>query len=101
MSQKVFNIDLVTSRKSKVALTLNKPAYVGMCILYSSKVLMCKFHYDYIKNKYGNNSKLLLTNTDSLAFEIKTKDIHENFSKDKQMLDVSNHSAESSQLLVK
>ena len=60
MSQKVFNIDLVTICKSKITLTLNKPAYVGMCTLYSGKVLICKFHYDYIKDKYGNNSKLLL-----------------------------------------
>ena len=60
MSQKVFNIDLVTICKSKITLTLNKPAYVGMCTLYSSKVLICKFHYGYIKDKYGNNSKLLL-----------------------------------------
>ena len=58
--KKVFNIDLVTICKSKITLTLNKPAYVGMCTLYSSKVLICKFHYDYIKDKYGNNSKLLL-----------------------------------------
>ena len=60
MSQKVFNIDLVTICKNKITLTLNKPAYVGMCTLYWSKVLICKFHYDYIKDKYGNNSKLLL-----------------------------------------
>ena len=60
MSQKVFNIDLVTICKNKITLTLNKPAYVGMCTLYSNKVLICKFHYDYIKDKYGNNSKLLL-----------------------------------------
>ena len=49
MLQKIFGIDLVTTRKSKVTLTLNKPAYVGMCILDLRKILMYKFHYDYIK----------------------------------------------------
>ena len=28
-----------------------------MCILELSKVLMYKFHYDYIKNKNGNSSR--------------------------------------------
>ena len=31
---------------------------------------MYEFHYDYIKNKYVNNSKILFT--DSLMYEIKT-----------------------------
>ena len=44
-----FDRDLVIIQK-KVTLTLNKPAYIGMCILELSKVLMYKFHYDYIKN---------------------------------------------------
>ena len=35
---------------------LNKPAYNGMCILELRKVLMYEFDYDYINNKYGNNS---------------------------------------------
>ena len=43
---------------------LNKPAYIGLCILELSKVLMYKFHYDYIKNEYGNNSRLWFTDTD-------------------------------------
>ena len=49
MSQKIFDNDLVAIRKSKVALTLKKPAYAAMCILYLNKVLMDEFHYDYIK----------------------------------------------------
>ena len=56
MSHKIFDSDLVGIRKTKVTLTLNKPAYIGMCILDISKVLMYEFHYDYTKNKYGNNS---------------------------------------------
>ena len=60
-----------------------------------SKVLMYKFHYDYIKNKYGNNSRLLFTDADSLMYEIKSEDVYEDFSKDKEMFDFSNYSAES------
>ena len=55
MSHKKFNNDLVVIRKTKVTLTLKKPAYVGMCMLDLSKVWMYEFHYDYIRNKYGNN----------------------------------------------
>ena len=57
MSQKIFDNDLLVIFESKVVLTLNKPAY-GAMILDFSKVIMYKFHYDYVKNKYGNNSRL-------------------------------------------
>ena len=48
MSHKIFDNNLVAICKSKVALKLNKPAYIGMCILELSKILMYEFHYDYI-----------------------------------------------------
>ena len=32
---------------------------------------MYELHYDYVKNKYGNNSRLLFTDTDSLIYELK------------------------------
>ena len=35
---------------------------------------MYEFHYDYIRNKYDNISKLLFTDTDNLMYEIKTED---------------------------
>ena len=74
MSHKIFDNNLVTICKNRVTLTLNKPAYIGMYILELSKVLMYEFHYNYIKNKYGNNSRLLFTGTDSLMYKIKTED---------------------------
>ena len=58
-----------------------------MCILELNKVLMYKFHYDYFKNKYGNNSRLLFTDTDDLMYEIKTEDIYKSFSNNKEMFD--------------
>ena len=75
MLQKKFDSSLVEIRKSKLALKLNKPANTGMCISELRKVLMYQFHYDDIKNKYDNKSKLLFTDTDSLMYEIKTGDV--------------------------
>ena len=63
-SYKIFNENLMAVRKIKEALTLNRPAYVGMCILDLSKTLMYDFHYNYIKKKYGDRAKLLFTDTD-------------------------------------
>ena len=43
-----------------------------------------------LKNKYGNNSRLLFTDTDILMYENKTDDVYEYFSNNKEMLDFSN-----------
>ena len=45
--------------------------------------------------KYGNNSRKLFTDTDSLMYEIKIQDVYEDFSNDKEMFDFSNYSAKS------
>ena len=75
MSHKIFDNNVVAIRKRKITLTLSKPAYTGMCILDLSKVLMYELHYDYIKNKYGNNSRLLFTDNGNLMYEIKTEGV--------------------------
>ena len=56
--------------------TLNKPIYLGQTILDNSKCIMYDFHYNYLKPKYGNRAKLLMTDTDSLCYEIKTDDFY-------------------------
>ena len=67
VSSKIFNKNLMAVHKVKETLTLNRPAYVGMCILDLSKTLMYDFHYNYIKKEYDNRARLLFTDTDSLT----------------------------------
>ena len=91
VSSKIFNENLVAVHKIKETLTLNRPAYVGMCILDLSKTLMYNFHYNYIKNKYGNKAKLLFTDTDSLTYEIEAEDVYRDFWNDKDRFDSSDY----------
>ena len=91
VSSKIFNENLVAVHKIKETPTLNRPAYIGMCILDLSKTLMYDFHYNYIKHKYGNKAKLLFTDTDSLTYEIETKDAYKDFFKDKSKFDNSDY----------
>ena len=79
VSSKIFNENLMAVLKVKETLTLNRLAYVGMCILDLSKMLMYDFHYNYIKKKYNNRARLLFTDTDSLTYEIEAEDVYKNF----------------------
>ena len=91
VSSKIFNENLVAVHKIKETLTLNRPAYVGMCILDLSKTLMYDFHYNYIKKKYNDRAKLLFTDTDSLTYEIGTVDAYKDFWTDKDIFDNSEY----------
>ncbi len=77
----IISPNLVAISIHKGKLTLNNTIYVGKAVLDLSKVLMANFHYNYMKNKYGENVKLLFTDTDSLCYYIKTKDYFENIKK--------------------
>ena len=76
----IFTENLVAVHLGKTNLVFNKPIYVGMCILDLSKTLMYDFHYNYIKKKYGENAKLLMTDTDSLTYELTTEDFYKDIS---------------------
>ena len=91
VSSKIFNENLVGVHTKKEKLLLNKPSYVGMCILDLSKIHMYDFHYNYIKKKYPD-SQLLFTDTDSLFYHIKSeKDIYEEFWVDRELFDNSDY----------
>ena len=89
---KIFSENLVSVHLKKTSLTMNKPVYLGMCILDLSKTIMYDFHYNYIKPKYGVKTKLLFTDTDSLMYEIETEDFYKDISEDvKDRFDTSDY----------
>ena len=54
---KICNENLVAVYRIKETLTLYRPAYVGMCLLELSELLMYDFQYNYIRKKYGDKAK--------------------------------------------
>jgi len=68
---------------------LNKPISVGFSILEISKLIMCKFYYDYLKPKYLDRCKLLFTDTDSFCCHIQTKDLYKDMAKNVELFDTS------------
>ena len=66
----------------KTQIIMNKPAYLGLSILYLSKTLMYKFWYDYVKPKYGENAKVCCMDTDSFIVHVKTDDIYKDIAED-------------------
>ena len=90
-SATIFSENLVAVHMERTSVKLNKPIYLGMSILDLSKTLMYDFHYEYIKPKYGENARLLFTDTDSLCYEIKTEDFFKDISNDvHEKFDTSN-----------
>ena len=94
ISHKIFHENLVAVHSKQTKLLLNKPSYVGMCILDLSKLLMYDFHYNYILPKYPD-AKLLFTDTDSLCYHIETEDIYSDFFADRERFDNSDYPSDS------
>ncbi|XP_051168850.1 uncharacterized protein LOC127286461 [Leptopilina boulardi] len=89
----IFNDNLIAVELTKTEVYMNKPIYIGLSVLDISKTLMYDFHYNYMKIKYGNNCKLLYTDTDSLVYKIKCADIYSDMKVDICKFDTSDYPA--------
>ena len=92
--KKMFSKNFIAVHQIKFVLILNKPVYVGFSSLELSKLLMYKFYYNYVLNTF-NSVKLLFTDTDSLVYEIKAKDVYEQCFTDKKLFDFSEYPRDS------
>ena len=75
--------------KQKV-ITLIMPTYIGSCVLELSKLIMYKFHYEWVILKYGIDAKLLFTDTGSLCYCInKSTNTYSDIYINKHLFDLS------------
>ena len=93
ITDKIFGKNYAAIHEIKPVLMLNKPIYVGFTVLELSKWLMYDFHYRFIKKHF--DSELLFTDTDSLTYEIESKDVYEELCKHKHLFDFSNYPKDS------
>lgn len=89
LSHDILGSSLVAFKMQKSWVTLNKAIYTGFSVLELSKLHMMKFHYDYVKSKWGDNAKLLMTDTDSLSYQITTRCVNEDIQDDLHLFDTS------------
>ena len=89
ITHKIFGKNYAVVHKVRPILTFNKLIYVGFTVLELKKWLMYDFHYSFIKKNF--DAELLLTDTDSLTYEIKSEDVYEKFFKHKYLFDFRNY----------
>ena len=87
----IFDNDLAAIQMHKSRLVLNRPIYVGVCVLDLSKHLMYDFYYNKLKNQYGEHCQLLYTDTDSLLLEIQTEDVYKDMGASAGLYDTSDY----------
>ena len=88
ITHKIFGKTYAAIYEIKPVLTLNKPIYIGFTVLELSKRFMYDFHYNFIRKHF--DAELLLTDTDSLTYVIKSDDVYEEFFKHKHLFEISN-----------
>ena len=88
----IFENDLVGVHIQKQKVKLNKPIYLGQCILDDSKYVMYDFHYNFMLQKVKReNIDLLFTDTDSLAYHIRKENIFDIIKNNKSLFDLSDY----------
>ena len=93
ITHKTFGKDYAAIHGIKPVLIINKPTYIGFSVQDLSKWKMYVFHYNFIKKPF--DAELLFTDADSLTYEIKSKNVYEEFFKQKDLFDFSNYSKDS------
>ena len=91
----LFGASLMGCEMGKLKVVMNKPVYLGQAILDLSKIVMYKFHYDYMKRKYKDkNLTLCYMDTDSLIYSIKMDDFYKDIADDvKDRFDTSGYNS--------
>ena len=90
-SSDIFDENLVAVQLLHTEISIRKPIYIGLSVLDLSKTLVYRFHYDYMRDRVGDQGKLLYTDTDSLIYEVTGVDMYNVMRQDIQDFDTSDY----------
>ena len=79
----LFGSNLMGCEMRKIKVVMNKLVYLGQAISDLSKIVMCEFHYDYMKRKNADDKLThCYMDTDSLIYDIENDDIYKDIADD-------------------
>ena len=85
--------NLMCYEMRRIQVIMNKPIYLDQVILDLHKIIMYKFHYDYMLPKYSKNLWLCYMDTDSFISDIKTDNFYKDIANNvKARFDMSGYS---------
>ena len=88
---KFFTETFLATDMRKTQILMNEPVYLSLAILYLSKTVMYEVWQDYVKPKYGENTKLYYIEKDSFIVHAKTDQIYKDIAEDLETrFDISN-----------
>lgn len=82
------NKAIIRMNRSKIS--LNRPIIIGFSVLDISKKLMYEIFYNVFKRKYGENIRLIYSDTDSLVMHHYCENIFDEMKKIEKIMDFSN-----------
>ena len=91
--QNVYQISnrLALAESIPIKTLFNKPIYIGACILETSKLHMCLFWYNHLKEKYYDKIQLIYTDADAFVIEVETDYIYKDMYEDGHLYDFSEY----------
>ena len=87
----IISDNLLSVRKQKPKIIIDRPIYLGFCILDLSKITMYIFYYEEILQKYGSRAKLSYTDTDLFIYHIQTYDLYKDMVNNLEAYDTSDY----------
>jgi hypothetical protein len=92
IEHKIYGENLTAIHTRKKSIWLNKPIFVGACILDFAKQILYDFYYNSMVSIYKTRLKLIMTDTDSLLMHVSTDNIYTDIVKNfPEKLDLSNY----------
>ena len=73
---KFFTENVFAIEMRKTEILISKPVYLGLSISNLSKAVMYQFWYNYVKPKYGENTKICYMDTDRFIVLVNTEHIY-------------------------